>query len=82
MAPTASAPSDKTTSAAVDRDARKAMARLERQIEKLAGREAALHAELATNATDFERVSAPDGDFRVVSAERESLEEPWLEMVT
>jgi ATP-binding cassette subfamily F protein uup len=71
--------SAKTTSA-LDRESRKAMARLERQIEKLAGRETALHDDLARHATDFERVSALNEELRSVTAERESLEEAWLEM--
>ncbi len=78
---TASVQAERTTSA-LDRDARKAMARLERQIEKLAAREASLHDELAAHATDFERVSALNEELRTVTAERESLEEAWLEMVT
>jgi hypothetical protein len=42
------------------RSAKKELARLERQIGKLEQREAELHAQLASNATDYEKVSALD----------------------
>ena len=58
------------------------MSRLERQIEKLQAREAVLHAELATHATDFERVTALHAQLRDVEAEREVLEEEWLALAT
>ena len=70
------------TSAALDRDAQKAMARLERQIDKLQQREARLHDQLAEHATDFARVAALHAELRDVEAERGALEEQWLELAT
>ena len=70
------------TAASQDRTAQKAMARLERQIEKLRVREVALHDELATHATNFERVTTLHDELRDVENEREALEEQWLELVT
>jgi ATP-binding cassette subfamily F protein uup len=67
-------------SAAEARVAKKELARIERQIEKLTAREAALHSELATHASDYEKVAALDADLRSVVAEREQLEERWLEL--
>jgi ATPase subunit of ABC transporter with duplicated ATPase domains len=61
------------------RAARKEMARLERQISRLQAREDKLHGELAEKATDHEAVLALDTELRGVVAERESLEERWLE---
>ena len=75
------APAERST-AAQDRDTRKALARIERQLEKLATREDALHADLAAHATDFERVSDLHARLREVEAERASLEEEWLELAT
>ncbi len=65
--------------AAAQREARKTMARLERQMEKLQGQEERLHAALAAHASDFERLAELDRDLRDVVARREALEEEWLE---
>jgi ABC transport system ATP-binding/permease protein len=61
------------------RAARKEASRLERQIAKLTAREEKLHAALAEQATDHEAVLALDAELRAVAAERESLEEAWLD---
>ena len=82
QAPAAAAPTATATASSQDRTAQKAMARLERQIEKLRSREVVLHDELATHATDFERVTKLHDELRDVETEREGLEEQWLELVT
>jgi hypothetical protein len=46
----------------------------------LRGEEDRLHAELAGAATDHEKVLALDAELRTVVAERERLEEEWLEL--
>jgi ABC-type multidrug transport system ATPase subunit len=60
------------------RAARKELARLERQVGKLEQREAALHEQLATHATDYEKVAALDADLRAVRTERAATEDAWL----
>jgi ATP-binding cassette subfamily F protein uup len=60
------------------RAARKELARLERQLEKLTTREAALHEEMAQAATDYERIAALDEQLRALLVERADLEEAWL----
>jgi ATP-binding cassette subfamily F protein uup len=72
---TATAP---TASAAEVRDARKEMARLERQIGRLDDRETGLHEQLALAATDYEKASELDEELRAVRKERAELEETWL----
>ncbi len=62
------------------RAARKELTRLERQIATFDKREATLHAQLATHATDFEKVSALDAELRDVIAAREAAEEAWLQL--
>jgi ABC transport system ATP-binding/permease protein len=62
------------------RAARKEMVRLERQIAQLDKREATLHDQLATSATDFTRVSELNAELRAVVAEREAAEHAWLEL--
>jgi hypothetical protein len=55
------------------------MGRLERQIEKLGQREAKLHERMAASATDHQAVLALDAELRALVAEREQLEEEWLQ---
>ena len=67
------------TGAAVDlRAAKKDLARLERQLEKLDQRATALHEQLATHATDYEKVGTLDAELRTLEAERSAIEEAWL----
>ncbi|MBY9075200.1 ABC-F family ATP-binding cassette domain-containing protein [Nocardioides sp. WL0053] len=61
------------------REAKKAMARIDRQLTKLANREADLHAQLAEHAADYEKLAELDARLRELAAEKESLEEEWLE---
>ncbi|MFP5347876.1 MAG: ABC-F family ATP-binding cassette domain-containing protein [Actinomycetes bacterium] len=74
----AAAGSSSTPDAGAVRAARKEMARLERQLSRLAEREARLHDQLTEQATDHERVLALDAELRAVHAEREQVEEAWL----
>jgi ABC transport system ATP-binding/permease protein len=62
------------------RAARKELVRLERQIAQLDKREATLHDQLATNATDFTRVAELNAELRTVLTEREAAEHAWLEL--
>nr|WP_269327525.1 ABC-F family ATP-binding cassette domain-containing protein [Kineosporia mesophila] len=74
--------SEETTpvaTAADTRAARKEMARIERQISKLASREEKLHAQMAEKATDHAAISKLDAELREVTAEKDALEEAWLE---
>ena len=65
-------------SAAEERTARKELQRLERQLERLSTRETKLAAELAANATDYEKLTALGADLRATQAEKADLEERWL----
>jgi ABC transport system ATP-binding/permease protein len=67
---------------AAERAARKELQRLERQIERAAAREDVLHAELAANATDYEKLTELGAELRTVQAERAGLEERWLEVAS
>jgi ATP-binding cassette subfamily F protein uup len=64
--------------AAAERAARKELQRLERQIERLTGREAKLHEELAASASDYVRLTELDKQLREVQAEKAELEDRWL----
>ncbi|WP_106849445.1 ABC-F family ATP-binding cassette domain-containing protein [Blastococcus sp. Marseille-P5729] len=66
-------------SAAEQREARKALARIERQIEQLTGRQQRLHEQLAEHASDFEKVRELNAQLREIDEEKTGLEEQWLE---
>ena len=69
---------DRRTNKGDSRTARKELARLERRVAQLERQEAALHDQLATHATDFEKVAELDERLRAVVAERAAAEEQWL----
>jgi ABC transport system ATP-binding/permease protein len=66
------------SSASEERTARKELQRLERQLDRLSVREAELTAELAANATDYERLTSLGADLRAVQTEKSDLEDRWL----
>jgi ABC transport system ATP-binding/permease protein len=68
------------SSAATERVARKELQRLERQIEKLTGREAELHNELVAYGADYEQLVALGEELRGVQKNRAELEERWLDV--
>ncbi|MDV3222541.1 ABC-F family ATP-binding cassette domain-containing protein [Intrasporangium sp.] len=61
------------------RDARKVMARIEKQLSRLADREARLHGEMAEAATDPVALADLNTKLQDVVAEKEELEHEWLE---
>ena len=65
-------------SAAELRDARKEMARVEKQLARLGEREERLHAAMVEAATDHARVLELNTQLREVVDEREELELAWL----
>jgi ATP-binding cassette subfamily F protein uup len=65
--------------AGAQRTARKEMQRLERQIDRLTGREGELSASLAAHATDYVRLTELGAELRQVQDEKSQLEEQWLE---
>jgi ATP-binding cassette subfamily F protein uup len=67
-------------SAARLREAKKELARLDRQVERLTGREAELHEELTRAATDYARLIKLGEELRSVQAEKASIEDRWLEL--
>jgi ATP-binding cassette subfamily F protein uup len=76
--PGAGSPGSSGLDAAQERVARKELQRLERQIERLSQREAALGVEMAGNATDYEQLTKLGADLRAAQSEKADLEERWL----
>jgi ATP-binding cassette subfamily F protein uup len=64
---------------AEERTARKAIARLDRQLERIAEQEAALNREMAANATDHEALAGLAERLHALAEEKEALELEWLE---
>jgi ATP-binding cassette subfamily F protein uup len=70
----------KTSNAAEQRQLKKDLTRLERQMEKCAAAIAALTAEQETAAFDADRLIAIASELLVLSAEATKLEEEWLQV--
>jgi ATP-binding cassette subfamily F protein uup len=64
---------------AVLRAARKELARVERELDRLAAREAQLHEQMAAAATDHARLRELNAELTALGATREELEATWLE---
>jgi ATP-binding cassette subfamily F protein uup len=77
--PPAPAPRPAGTTGGDARAARKAIARLERTLDRLGAREAELHAAMAASATDHERLRALGAELDAAVAEREAAEAEWME---
>jgi ABC transport system ATP-binding/permease protein len=65
-------------SAAEERAARKELQRLERQLARLSARETELTAQLAANATDYEKLTTLGAELKATQAEKADTEERWL----
>jgi len=64
---------------AAERDARKTLARLERQLERIADAEAKLDAEVLAHAQDHARLTDISQRLAALSAEKAEVEDAWLE---
>ena len=64
---------------AEERGARKTLARVDRQLERIAVQEAALNGELAAAASDYSALATLSEQLRLLAEEKESLEIEWLE---
>ncbi|MCF6376380.1 ABC-F family ATP-binding cassette domain-containing protein [Nocardioides KLBMP 9356] len=64
---------------AEDRAARKVLARVEKQLERIAVREAELHAEMEANLSDYDLLARVGSQLGELAAEKDELELEWLE---
>ncbi|GAB2522647.1 ABC-F family ATP-binding cassette domain-containing protein [Nocardiopsis aegyptia] len=74
--PEAKAPA---VSAADRRAAQKEMQRVERRMDRVSKRESELHELMAAAADDYTRLAELDAEVKALAAEREQLEQTWLE---
>ncbi|QNE18643.1 ABC-F family ATP-binding cassette domain-containing protein [Kribbella qitaiheensis] len=77
--PVAVQTAEQPVDAAASRAAKKELNRIERQLQKLIGSEAKLHGQLATNASNYERLAELDTELRKLAEERAELETAWFE---
>jgi ATP-binding cassette subfamily F protein uup len=68
-----------TAGSAEERAARKTMARIDRQLARVAAREAELNAAIADAGQDYELLTRLSAELEEVAAERDALELEWLE---
>jgi ABC transport system ATP-binding/permease protein len=78
--PSAGAAAEAGPSAARLREAKKELARIDRQVQRLTGRESELHEALARAASDYTRLVALGDELKAVQAEKANLEDRWLEL--
>ncbi|MDT9593640.1 ABC-F family ATP-binding cassette domain-containing protein [Nocardioides zeae] len=64
---------------AEERAARKALARVEKRLQRIGEEEAALNAQAAEAAQDYERLGAIGAQLQALAEERDTLELEWLE---
>ncbi|HEY3528178.1 MAG TPA: ABC-F family ATP-binding cassette domain-containing protein [Nocardioides sp.] len=64
---------------AEEREARKALARVEKRLEQVASREEQLNAEVLAHASDHQRLTDLGAQLAELAAERDSLESEWLQ---
>jgi ABC transport system ATP-binding/permease protein len=76
---TEQAPAKARPGSAEDRAARKVLARVEKQLERIAAREAELHAEMEANLTDYDLLARVGEQLGELTAEKDELEMEWLE---
>ena len=76
--PASSVTASAQSSPAEQRVAKKAMARIDRQLTKIGNREAELHAEMTEHAGDHEKLAELDARLRELVAEKAALEGEWL----
>jgi len=80
VTPTTSSGPAAKAGGAEERTARKALSRLEKQLERVVAREQVLHDQLAAHADDFGRLATLGAELDAAVAERETLELEWLEV--
>ncbi len=64
--------------AALQRQAKKDLARLDSQLARVAGRIAAVHASMAASASDYEKLAELQASLDELESEQDELEEAWL----
>jgi ATP-binding cassette subfamily F protein uup len=75
---TEAAPARAKAGSAEEREAKKTVARIDKQLERIAAREAELNAALAEHAADYTKLAELGAELDVLAAEKAALELEWL----
>ncbi|WP_433434702.1 ABC-F family ATP-binding cassette domain-containing protein [Nonomuraea sp. CA-141351] len=67
-------------SAKEERELRKELNRLERQLDKLSDQESRLHAAMAEAASDYSKLGSLDAQLREITAQKDTIEAEWLDL--
>ncbi|GAA3673797.1 ABC-F family ATP-binding cassette domain-containing protein [Nonomuraea antimicrobica] len=67
-------------SAKEERELRKELNRLERQLDKLGEQESRLHAAMAEAASDYAKLGSLDAQLREITVQKDTIEAEWLEV--
>ncbi|GAA3837379.1 ABC-F family ATP-binding cassette domain-containing protein [Sphaerisporangium flaviroseum] len=62
------------------REAQKELSKLERQLDKISGRETVLHAAMADAASDYAKLASLDAELKELRSQKESIEVEWMEL--
>ncbi|MFC7385051.1 ABC-F family ATP-binding cassette domain-containing protein [Sphaerisporangium rhizosphaerae] len=62
------------------RELQKELSRLERQLDKISGRESVLHAAMADAASDYGRLASLDAELKDLRAQKETVELEWMDL--
>lgn len=73
-------PAKARSGSAEERAARKTLARIDKRLERIAEREAALHDEMAAHLTDYDLLARVGAELSGLQAEKDELELEWLEV--
>jgi ATP-binding cassette subfamily F protein uup len=75
----APAPGKAKSGSAEERNARKAVARLDKQLKRLLAREEELNAAVLAAGTDYARIATISAELQTVIAEKDAVELEWLD---
>lgn len=73
-------PAKARSGSAEERAARKTLARIDKRLQRIAEREAALHDEMAAHLTDYDLLARVGAELSGLQAEKDELELEWLEV--
>lgn len=73
-------PTKARSGSAEERAARKTLARIDKRLQRIAEREAALHDEMAAHLTDYDLLARVGAELSGLQAEKDELELEWLEV--
>ncbi|MGW4639161.1 ABC-F family ATP-binding cassette domain-containing protein [Sphaerisporangium sp. NPDC004334] len=62
------------------RELQKELSRLERQLDKISGRESVLHAAMADAASDYGKLASLDAELKDLRAQKETVELEWMDL--